>query len=155
MRVCRTVIDGRLLILGTEHSQRHQALPVVAERLSLPESVQDFDPLPFFSPTCQQIYENPDAFLKDESEMPEPIRVTGTATRAELLNVMARWDALGRLFVCRGSEVSDRDRCELLAVGKDETKDRQILHRKRRNLRERHVVGVSRDLPHASVPAAS
>ena len=54
-----------------------------------------------------------------------------------------------------GSEVSDRDRCELFAVGKDETKDRQILHRKRRNLRERHVVGVSRDLPHASVPAAS
>ena len=87
--------------------------------------------------------------------MPEPIRVTGTATRAELLNVMARWDSLGRLFVCRGSEVSDRDRCELFAVGKDETKDRQILHRKRRNLRERHVVGVSRDLPHASVPAAS
>ncbi|CAE7247502.1 unnamed protein product [Symbiodinium sp. CCMP2592] len=125
-----------------------QALPVVAERLSLPESVQDFDPLPFLSPTFRQIYEKPDDFLKDESEMPEPIRVRGTATRAELLKVMARWDALGRLFVCKGSEVSSKDRCELFAVGKDETKDRQILHRKRRNLRERHVAGASRDLPH-------
>ena len=125
-----------------------QALPLVADRLSLPEEVQDFDPLPFLSPMFQQIYENPDAFLKPEHERPDPIRVRGTATRPELLKVMARWDKLGRLFVCRGSEVSREDRCELFAVAKDEVRDRQILHRKRRNLRELHVVGASRDLPH-------
>ena len=33
-------------------------------------------------------------------------------------------------------------------MAKDEHKDRQILHRKRRNRRERHLVGASRELPH-------
>ena len=125
-----------------------QALPVVAERLSLPSSVKDFDPTPFLSPTIREIYRCPDRFLKDESEMPAPIKIRGTATRGELLKVMQRWDQLGRLYICRGSEVSSLDRCELFAVAKDVDKDRQILHRKRRNLREKHVPGASKDLPH-------
>ncbi|CAE7292878.1 unnamed protein product [Symbiodinium microadriaticum] len=53
-----------------------------------------------------------------------------------------------RLSLPETVQVSDKDRCELFAVGKDEAKDRQILHRKRRNLREHHVAGASRDLPH-------
>ncbi|CAE7841653.1 unnamed protein product [Symbiodinium microadriaticum] len=80
--------------------------------------------------------------------MPAPIKIRGTATRGELLKVMQRWDQLGRLYICRGSEVSSLDRCELFAVAKDVDKDRQILHRKRRNLREKHVPGASKDLPH-------
>ncbi|CAE7201286.1 BUB3.2 [Symbiodinium sp. CCMP2592] len=80
--------------------------------------------------------------------MPAPIKVRGTATRSELLKVLKRWDDLGRLFICRGSEVNADDRCELFAVAKDADKDRQILHRKRRNLREKHIAGASRDLPH-------
>ena len=80
--------------------------------------------------------------------MPAPIKVRGTATRSELLKVLRRWDELGRLFICRGSDINADDRCELFAVAKDADKDRQILHRKRRNLRERHIAGTSRDLPH-------
>ena len=125
-----------------------QALPVVAERLSLPDRVQDFDPRPYLSPTFRHIYEDPDAFLKPEAERPEPIKIRGTASRRELLKVLERWDHLGRLFVCDSSEVRSEDRCELFAVAKDADKDRQILHRKRRNLQERHIQGASRDLPH-------
>ena len=125
-----------------------QALPVVADRLSLPERVRDFNPLPFLSPVFQRIYEDPEKFLKSPEEMPDPIRIRGTASRSELLKVFSRWDTLGRLCVCRDSEVSVEDRCELFAVAKDEGRDRQILHRKKRNLRERHIVGASRDLPH-------
>ena len=52
--------------------------------------------------------------------------------------------------MCKSSQVSVEDRCELFAVAKDSDKDRQILHRKSeaRNLREFHVAGASRDLPH-------
>ncbi|CAL1128593.1 unnamed protein product [Cladocopium goreaui] len=80
--------------------------------------------------------------------MPDPVKIKGTATRSELLKVFQRWDHLHRLYVCKSSEVSEEDRCELFAVAKDVDKDRQILHRKRRNLREKHVPGASRDLPH-------
>ena len=125
-----------------------QPLPVVAERLSLPEKVSDFDPRPYLSETFRRIYEDPNEFLKTPEEMPEAIKIKGTATRKELLKVFARWDGLGRLFICKGSEVSQEDRCELFAVSKDQEKDRQILHRKRRNRREVHVTGASKDLPH-------
>ena len=125
-----------------------QALPVVADRLSLPDQVRDFDPTPFLSPLFRHIYEAPDDFLKAPEDMPPPIRIRGTATRSELLKVLARWDRLHRLYICGAADVAQEDRCELFAVGKDQAKDRQILHRKRRNLREKHVVGASRDLPH-------
>ena len=72
-----------------------QALAVVAERLSLPEKVQDFDPVPFLSPAFQRIYEHPDEFLKRPEGMPEPIR------RAELLKVFARWDTLEKITFAR------------------------------------------------------
>ena len=125
-----------------------QALPVIAERLSLPEQVTDFDPRPYLSEVFRQVYENPDDFLKPESEMPDSIRTKGTASREEFLKVMGRWDQLGRLFVCKASEVNPEDRCELFAVAKDQDKDRQILHRKKRNRREIHLPGASRFLPH-------
>lgn len=125
-----------------------QALPVIAERLSLPTEVSDFDPLPYLSKRFQRIYEDPDVILKPPEELPPPIHVKGTATRSELLKVFSLWDNLGRLYVCKSSQVSVEDRCELFAVAKDSDKDRQILHRKRRNLREFHVAGASRDLPH-------
>ena len=125
-----------------------QALPVIAERLSLPTEVSDFDPLPYLSKKFQRIYEDPDVILKPPEELPPPIHVKGTATRSELLKVFSLWDNLGRLYVCKSSQVSVEDRCELFAVAKDSDKDRQILHRKRRNLREFHVAGASRDLPH-------
>ena len=125
-----------------------QALPVIAERLSLPSEVRDLDPRPFLSPEFRKIYEDPDSSLKSDAEMPEPIRVKGTANRSELLKVMSRWDGLGRLFICKSTEVSPLDRCELFAVAKDVDKDRQILHRKRRNQRERHLAGASKNLPH-------
>ena len=125
-----------------------QALPVVAERLSLPDRVKNFDPSPFLSPTFRHLYENPGDFLKPESEQPAPIRVRGTASRQELLKVFERWDRLDRLYICRQEDVSPLDRCEVFAVAKDSDRDRQILHRKRRNLRERHTVGASKDLPH-------
>ena len=125
-----------------------QALPVIAERLSLPTEVSDFDPMPYLSRKFQRIFEDPNVILKPPEELPAPIHVKGTATRSELLKVFSLWDGLGRLFVCRSDEVSVEDRCELFAVAKDADKDRQILHRKRRNLREYHVAGASRDLPH-------
>ena len=125
-----------------------QALPVVAERLSLPEGVQDFDPRPFLSPEFRHLYEKPDDFLKPESEQGPPFPAKGTATRSELLKVFERWDKLGRLYICGARDVSPLDRCELFAVAKGKGRDRQILHRKRRNQRERHIVGASKDLPH-------
>ena len=125
-----------------------QALPVVSSRLSLPEHVQNFDPTPYLSPTFRHVYESPGDFLKAEEEMPPPIRVRGTASRQELLKVFERWDKLGRLYICHEKEVSPLDRCEIFAVAKDVDRDRQILHRKRRNMRERHLVGASKDLPH-------
>ena len=125
-----------------------KALPVIAERLSLPSEVRDFDPTPFLTPLFRKIYEEPGAFLKAPQDMPEPVKIKGTATRQELLKVFQRWDRLNRLFVCKSSDVDESDRCELFAVAKDEEKDRQILHRKRRNQREQHFVGASRDLPH-------
>lgn len=125
-----------------------KALPVVAERLSLPSKVSDFDCTPYLSDKFKEIYLYPDRFLKPPEEMPPPIRVKGTASRLELLKVFARWDALGRLYVCRASDVSSLDRCELFAVAKDRDRDRQILHRRRRNQREQHVEGASKDLPH-------
>ena len=124
-------------------------MPVVAERLSLPDSVRDFDPTPYLSPIFERLFLNPDLFLKSAEEMPPPIKIRGTASRHELLKVFGRWDLLNRLFICKSSAVDEADRCELFAVAKDDSKDRQILHRKRRNLREKHVVGASRDLPHA------
>lgn len=125
-----------------------KALPVIADRLSLPAEVCDFNPAPFLSPLFRKIYEDPDAFLKEPQDMPDPVKIKGTATRSELLKVFQRWDHLHRLYVRKSSEVSEEDRCELFAVAKDVDKDRQILHRKRRNLREKHVPGASRDLPH-------
>ena len=125
-----------------------QALPVISERLSLPDKVSNFNPVPFLSPLFRRVYEDPDAFLKSPEEMPGPINIRGTASRRELLKVMERWDRLDRLFICKASEVNISDRCELFAVAKDAEKDRQILHRKRRNQREKHFAGASRDLPH-------
>ncbi|CAE7290791.1 unnamed protein product, partial [Symbiodinium sp. CCMP2592] len=80
--------------------------------------------------------------------LPVVAECKGTATRKELLKVLERWDRLGRLFICAGSEVRREDKCEIFAVAKDLDKDRQILHRKRRNLREQHIPGASQDLPH-------
>lgn len=125
-----------------------KALPVVADRLSLPSKVSDFDPTPFLSSQFREVFEHPDSYLKSPGDMPEPIRIKGTASREELLRVFDKWDKLGRLFVCRADEVSREDRCEIFAVAKDEEKDRQILHRKRRNKREIHLTGASKDLPH-------
>ena len=133
---------------GDEAFTATQALPVIAERLSLPEEVCDFDPTPFLSPTFRQIFEDPDLFLKSSEEMPEPIKIRGTASRSELLKVLSRWDRLGRLYICSSRDVSVEDWCELFAVAKDCDRDRQILHRKRRNRRERLIVGASKDLPH-------
>lgn len=99
---------------------------MVAERLSLPSKVSDFDCTPYLSDKFREIYLYPDRFLKPLEEMPLPIRVKGTASRLELLKVFARWDALGRLYVCRASDVSPLGRCELFAVAKDRDRDRQI-----------------------------
>ena len=126
-----------------------KALPVVADRLSLPDQVENFDPRPYLSEKFRTIFEDPDTLLKTPEDMPPPIHIKGTASRTELLKVFARWDQLGRLFVCKTDEVNFLDRCELFAVAKDVDRDRQILHRKRRNRREYHVVGESRNLPHA------
>lgn len=125
-----------------------KALPVVAERLSLPSKVSDFDPTPFLSSQFKEVFEHPDSYLKSPEDMPGPIRIKGTASREELLRVFDKWDKLGRLFICRADEVSKEDRCEIFAVAKDAEKDRQILHRKRRNKREIHLTGASKDLPH-------
>lgn len=125
-----------------------QALPVIAERLSLPDEVSDFDPRPYLSPVFKEIYEDPDKFLKAPEDMPQNLRAKGTATRSELLKVFGRWDKLDRLFVCNVSDVNLSDRCELFAVAKDAHEDRQILHRRKRNQREVHVQGASQDLPH-------
>ena len=126
-----------------------KALPVVADRLSLPDQVENFDPRPYLSEKFRTIFEDPDTLLKTPEDMPPPIHIKGTASRTELLKVFARWDQLERLFVCKTDEVNFLDRCELFAVAKDVDRDRQILHRKRRNRREYHVVGESRNLPHA------
>ena len=142
---CSTKIFG---VMGDSDFSATKALPVVAERLSLPDHVQNFDPKPFLSPLFQRIYDDPGQFLRDPEDMPGPVAVKGTATRRELVRVFERWDKLGRLHVCKSSDVSPEDRCELFSVAKDEHKDRQILHRKRRNLRERHLAGASKDLPH-------
>ena len=60
---------------------------MIAERLSLPTEVSDFDPLPYLSKKFQRIYEDPDVILKPPEELPPPIHVKGTATRSELLKV--------------------------------------------------------------------
>ena len=133
---------------GAEAFAATKALPVVAERLSLPSRVSNFDPRPFLSPEFREIYDNPQSILKAESDMPPPIHVRGTASRSELLKVFERWDVIERLYICKSSEVSLLDRCEIFAVAKDLEKDRQILHRKRRNQREYHREGASRNLPH-------
>ena len=133
---------------GDSNFAATQALPVVADRLSLPSEVQDFNPIPFLSPLFRKIYETPDEFLKNPDEMPDRIRIKGTATRAEMLKVFQRWDLLNRLHICRADQVNPDDRCEIFAVAKDAEKDRQILHRKRRNRREQHFAGASQDLPH-------
>ncbi|CAE7419993.1 BUB3.2 [Symbiodinium sp. KB8] len=112
------------------------------------DTAKDFDPRPFLSPVFRHLYEKPDDFLKPSDEQGPPFPAKGTATRDQLLKVFERWDRLGRLFICKAQDVSPLDRCELFAVAKDAEKDRQILHRKRRNLREVHVVGASKDLPH-------
>ena len=125
-----------------------KALPVKADRLSLPAEVNDFHPEMFLSKEFLAIYEDPDLLLKRPEDMPAPMRVRGTASREELLKVFGRWDRLNRLFVCKPAEVNQLDRCELFAVAKDEEKDRQILHRKRRNYREYHLQGASAELPH-------
>ena len=125
------------------------ALPVIADRLSLPAEVKDFDPCPYLSPLFRQIYETPDDFLLPPEEQPLAVKAKGTASRKELVRVFQRWDQLNRLHVCKSDEVSIHDRCELFAVFKDDEKDRQILHRKKRNKREHHHQGASKDLPHA------
>ena len=125
------------------------ALPVVADRLSLPAEVKDFDPRPYLSPLFRQIYEAPDDFLLPPEDQPLAVKAKGTASRKELVRVFDRWDQLNRLHVCPAREVSSLDRCELFAVYKDDDKDRQILHRNKRNKRECHHQGASKDLPHA------
>ena len=133
---------------GAEAFAATKALPVVAERLSLPSRVSNFDPRPFLSAEFREIYDNPQSILKAEDDMPPPIHIRGTASRSELLKVFERWDVIERLYICKSSEVSPLDRCEIFAVAKDLEKDRQILHRKRRNQREYHQEGASRNLPH-------
>ena len=125
-----------------------KALPVVAERLSLPLKVSDFDPTPFLSFWFKEVFEHSVSYLKSPEDIPGPIRIKGTASREELLRVFDKWDKLGRLFICRADEVSKEDRCEIFAVAKDAEKDRQILYRKRRNKREIYLTGALKDLPH-------
>ena len=124
------------------------ALPVIADRLSLPPEIRDFDPIPYLQPVFQALYLDPDQFLLEESDMPPALKVRGTATKSELLKVFARWDKLGRLYIAGEKQINKADICALFSVTKDAEHDRQIIHRRPRNIREKHIVGASRDLPH-------
>ena len=122
------------------------ALPVIASRLSLPETLQDFNPMPYLSSQFRALYQDPNQFLLPEDQMPPRLKVRGTASR---FKVFERWDRLGRLFLATPQEIAVEDSCAIFSVARDQEVDRQIIHRKPRNIREVHVPGESRNLPHA------
>ena len=106
--------------LGTERSGSGLHLPATSDRLSaLREQLSHFEspysggrsrfnigmgfhcnsgvarsgraPFAFLVTDLWEIFERPDKFLKDESEMPDPVRIRGTVTRTELHARRASW----------------------------------------------------------------
>ena len=83
--------------------------------------------------------------------------VRGTTNRVEQLKLFGRWDAIGRLGLAELDEVDPRDAAEIFAVAKtpatatEEAVTRQIIHRKRRNMREAALKGHCRFMPNASM----
>ena len=127
----------------------------VADQFDFPATVRDFDPAPYLSARARRAYEDPDSFLKEEALQQSVPPVSGTTTRAELLRLLGRWDAVGRLGLYPEREINDADTAEVFGVLKREAADgmpkviRQIIHRRRCNVREWPLAGYSRKLPHA------
>ena len=68
---------------------------------------------------------------------------------AEVVKYCRGWDAGGKLALALPSEVSDR--FQHIAVPKNETSDRVVSDRRRRNAREFHLRGSSQHMPTGSL----
>ena len=114
------------------------AVPVVASRLWRTSTAPAFDAalhLPGFELAT---YLDP-ALLRHPGAptgKPQPPPARQTGARAEVLDLLQRWDRSGRLRLFPADQVKLGDGIRIQAVAKDEEKDRLICNRQRQNRHE-------------------
>ena len=126
--------------------------PLVSDRIDFPEELQDFRGDPFISARSVVCLNDPDAFLIPDEEVAEDneLPIGGLADPEELFKLGARWDRVGRVMLYRQSEIDTRDIADCFPVLKEGGNfpapgiDRQIIDRRRRNMRERRLITGSR-----------
>ena len=128
--------------------QPTQPLPLVAERVALPAALSGFHPEPFLAGRSARAYACPGHELQRDQGM--QLRRGWGSSGEELIKLLRRWDALGRLVLARPEDVSREDTSEVFVVAKSETQDRQLLDRRPRNAVEGKIFTGSQWLPHAS-----
>jgi len=133
--------------------------PFVAADIALPRRGGFFDMAAFLPDAAERAaFEDPDSLLVGGDASGEPPTVgapRGVAlSSAELLRLCVRLDAAGILALVPADEAEDIS--PVFAVRKkfDAVRGvwslRLLFDRRRRNARERHLLGASRDLPHAA-----
>ena len=133
--------------------------PFIAADVALPARGGFFDLAAFLPDDVERAaYEDPDTLLEGGDASGEPASrgaPRGVAlSSAELLQLCVRLDAAGILALVPADEAEDIS--PIFAVRKkfDATRGvwslRLLFDRRRRNERERHLHGASRDLPHAA-----
>lgn len=141
---------------GTRRTQKDGGAVAVEEGVAadfdLPASTTNFDARPFLTKKTMRALRHPDSALLEEAEVPawvdEPRRA------APLGRALRRY---GRLTVFPEETVDPRDTSEVFGVLKKVSSEgrrvvRQIVHRKRRNLRAGAALGLRRDAScHASL----
>ena len=133
--------------------------PLIAEHVTLPSRGGFFDPRAFLvDPEVRESYEDPDILLVGGDASGEPAshsvpRGSGIST-AELLKLCKLLDDASILALVPVEEAEDIS--QIFAQRKKYDPQlaawllRLLFDRRRRNERERHLRGASRDLPHAA-----
>ena len=123
------------------------ALQVKSDRIGLPATPTQFDPVPFLSSLSQLAYLRPDLMIDPNDEC-EKLHVRSFVCWSEFLKLIRRWDQLGRLALHPASSTSALDLAEIFGVAKDAEEDRQIIDRRRRNQREMEVLSGAAGMGH-------
>ena len=108
------------------------------ERLSLPSAPPSFDPTPLLPRVRREVFQDPVA-LADPVDpfVDKPPKVRVHASRKQVLELLKRLDASGRVVLARPEEVRESHLCGAFALVKDAMQDRLILDARPPNSKER------------------
>eukprot|EP00438_Fugacium_kawagutii_P007238 Skav211558 [mRNA] locus=scaffold2228:116375:121024:+ [translate_table: standard] len=116
-------------------SDVQQAKPVVASRLNFGGTPQ-FDPREHLDATARAVYEDPASTLLPEEHRVDPPVVRVHGRRWEVLQLLRKLDATGRLAIFPEHYTEERYRAGLFCLPKNSTTDRLILDSLPSNSRE-------------------